>query len=137
MAGITRLGIEDPMISPVETKDFLPACGQGIICMEIHESNEQAHQILEAVNHVPTSLCAVAEREVLRVLDGSCHTPIAAYATMDGNQLTLQAFVASLDGQTSFEEVLTLSCQTISEAREIGLTVGGKIKAQLPKGFLE
>lgn len=137
MAGIERLGIKDSMIKPVSVADMLPACGQGIVCMEIRENDDWAHGILEAINNEPARLSAVAEREVLRVLDGSCHTPIGAHAILEGGQMTLTGFVASLDGQTTFKDQLVSACSTVKEAREIGLKMGEGLKAQLPKGFLE
>lgn len=137
MAGITRLGINDPIIHAVDIEEMLPACGQGIVCMEIRETDEWAHKILEAINDNTARLCAVAEREILRVLDGSCHTPIAAYATIEGDMMRLIGYVASLDGETTFKEEVVAACSTVQEARELGLKMGEGLKVQLPKGFLE
>lgn len=137
MAGIERLGITDPMIHPVEINDFLPACGQGIVCIESRESDERAAEILTPINDATVTLCAIAEREVLRVLDGSCHTPIAAYAEMRKGELYLRGFVASLDGQKTYFKEASAPCESIAQAREIGLEIGDALMAELPAGFLE
>ena len=102
MAGLTRLGIEDEMIHPLSVEEMLPACGQGIICIETKSNASDIGAIMEAIHCQNTGLCAAAEREVLKVLDGSCHTPIGAYAMMEGDVLHLRAQVLSLDGQQSF-----------------------------------
>ncbi len=136
MAGLTRLGINDPMIHAIDVEEMLPACGQGIVCVEMRASDQTTREILKAIHDIPTGYCAVAEREVLKVLDGSCHTPIAAYATYNDGQLYLRSIVASLDGQITYSEELRQSCASIDDAQSIGLKVGQAIKAQLPEGFL-
>jgi hydroxymethylbilane synthase len=137
MAGLTRLEIEDDMIHAVDVDDMLPACGQGIVCMEMRAGDETTRKILDAVHDAPAGLCATAEREVLYMLDGSCHTPMAAYAVMEGDNLFLRAIVASPDGQTCFEEELSALCKTTDQAKAIGRSVGEALKAALPEGFLE
>ena len=137
MAGISRLGIEDPMIHPIEAEDMLPACGQGIVCIEMRGGDDATREILKAIHNDEAGLCAVAEREVLRVLDGSCHTPIGAYAVIEDEQLYLRSVVLSLDGQEMYVQELREDCSSIEEARNIGLRVGEAIKAVFPEGFLE
>ena len=138
MAGLERLGIkEDPMIYPVSIKDMLPACGQGIICMEHRVDDHETCNILKLAHDTHTGYCAIAEREVLRILDGSCHTPIAAYAVLENNELHLQAIVASLDGQEVYEEELQAACTSEDEAQKIGSIIGENIKSKLPEGFLD
>lgn len=137
MAGIERLGITDPMIHEIEVENFLPACGQGIVCIESRDGDERTTKILDAINDVTAGLCATAEREVLRILDGSCHTPIAAYAVMQNDELYLRGFVASLDGQETYAKDITAPCQNIAQAKDIGLEVGEALKADLPEGFLQ
>jgi len=70
MAGITRLGIKDDIIHPMPAEDFLPACGQGVVCIESRKADTNTHKILDAVHCNETYMCATAEREVLSVLDG-------------------------------------------------------------------
>lgn len=137
MAGIERLGIKDDMIQPMTTDEFLPACGQGIVCMEIKNDDAPIHQLMDSVHCVETGYCAVAEREVLKILDGSCHTPIAAYAVMNGSKMHLKALVASLDGLQVFHEALKQSCSDTSDAIAIGQEVGNKLKKILPEGILQ
>ncbi len=136
MAGIERLGIKDENIHPLAIDDMLPACGQGVICMETRAGDKRADNILNKVHHVETGFCAFAEREVLKILDGSCHTPIAALATMKNGVLSLRAAVYALDGSQVFEKSISKKCNTIDQARDIGRSVGGVLKYVVPEGML-
>jgi hydroxymethylbilane synthase len=137
MAGLTRLGVNDPMIHAVEVEGMLPACGQGTVCMEMREGDDATRKILETVHNKDAGLCAIAEREVLSILDGSCHTPLAAYAILQEGQLYLRAIVASPDGQVLYEEELRAPCSNIEQAKSIGVSVGHNLKTALPEGFLD
>jgi hydroxymethylbilane synthase len=136
MAGLSRLNITDPMIHAVEIEEMLPACGQGIICIERRKDDERAQEILNAVHDPQTGLCAIAEREVLAVLDGSCHTPLAAYAIVEKDSFYVRAVVASPNGQEVYQEESRTICTSDAQAREIGVRVGETLKARLPEGFL-
>lgn len=129
MAGLERLNIQNEMIHALSAKEFLPACGQGIVCMEIKQDNQRAKEILDAVHCRETGDCAVAEREVLKILDGSCHAPIGAYAQVEEDKLKLNAVVLSLDGQQIYEERFE---GDIANAFEIGQTVGNALKEKVP-----
>lgn len=133
MAGLERLGIEDEMIHPMAVNDFLPACGQGVICIETRKKDSATQGILSSINCNDTYLCALAEREVLRILDGSCQTPIAAHAVIEGEALTLKAAVLSLNGQQIF---IQEKSNALSEAQAIGIEVGKSLKAQIPTDIL-
>ena len=136
MAGLERLNIEDDAIHALSAEDMLPACGQGIVCIEMREQDDETCAILDAINCNKTAICATAEREILKILDGSCHTPIAAYATLNGDRLELKTEVYSLDGQQVFKEELAEACHNINDAMQIGQRVGNNLKARLPEGFL-
>ena len=136
MAGLERLGIANEMIHALSVDDMMPACGQGTICMEIRSGDYRAQDVLSQVHCAETGFCSVAEREVLKILDGSCHTPIGAYADMKQDVLHLRAVVASLDGQQVFEEQISQSCSSNDEAAAIGQRVGNKLKEDVPERIL-
>lgn len=137
MAGLKRLNIEADYIHPLPTEQFMPACGQGIITIETREHDTFVQDLLAPINHTPTMLCAIAERAVLQILEGDCHTPIAAHGMIADNQLTLRAMAASPCGQHLYKEELAENCSSKAEALEIGQKVGRALKDQLPKGFWE
>lgn len=127
MAGITRLGITDNIIHPMPVEDFLPACGQGVICIETRDGAPNNY-LLNAMHCEETYLCAVSERAVLKVLDGSCQTPIAAHATIKNNLICLTASVLSEDGQFIEKETLEADCKTFEDAESLGEIVGKRLK---------
>jgi len=137
MAGITRLGITDGTIHPMDTGDFLPACGQGVICIESRKADTNTQKILDALHCNETFLCATAEREVLNILDGSCQTPIAAYATMTNGVVILKAHVVSLDGKDIYAEELDSTYQSFFDPVELGRAVGERLKEKVPKDILK
>lgn len=82
MAGIKRLGIYDANIChPLEPDLMLPACGQGVIAIEIRANDQNMQDLCSKINHVKTYHLIIAERSFLKEADASCDTPIAAYAT--------------------------------------------------------
>lgn len=132
MAGLKRLNIKDDMIHPMRVEDFLPACGQGVICIETRQEDGKAQEILDAIHCSPTYLCALAERAVLEVLDGSCQTPIAAYAMIRGNDLILKAQVLSLDGRHVYAEETNSTYQSFFDPIELGRQLGEILKEKVP-----
>jgi hydroxymethylbilane synthase len=136
MAGLERLGIEDEMIHALNADAFLPACGQGIICVETKCNDDWVNGLMAAITCPVTAIQAAAEREVLKVLDGSCHAPIGAYAVFENNQFILKAFVASQDGQQIFTEAQQGKCNSVAEALLMGRKVGEILKTRAPTGIL-
>lgn len=105
MAGLRRSGLfDDAYMSIVDVDVLLPAAGQGALCLQCRADDPRTRQLLGALNHPDTAACVEAEREVVRQLNGDCHSPIAAYATIgdggDGERsMTLKCAVGAKDGQ--------------------------------------
>jgi hydroxymethylbilane synthase len=104
-AGLKRLGLADRMTSALDTRDMLPAVAQGAIALEIRGDDAKTAALLAPLDHTPTALCVTAERAFLARLEGSCRTPIAGLAELDGDRLSLRGMVFSSDGATCFEMV--------------------------------
>ncbi|MBL8673786.1 MAG: hydroxymethylbilane synthase, partial [Rhodospirillales bacterium] len=98
-AGLNRLDKRD-LGAAIPAGDMLPAVGQGAVCVECRAGDARALALLAAINHAPTDICVRAEMAMLRVLDGSCRTPIAGHATLldGGGAMWLRALVARPDG---------------------------------------
>lgn len=120
-AGLSRLGMQEWLQNPIATELMLPAVAQGAIGMECRRDDARMQALLAPLDHLPTSICIAAERAFLRVLDGSCRTPIAGLATLDGERLTLQAEVLSLDGSVRHAHLLSGS---VTDAIAIGEELG-------------
>jgi hydroxymethylbilane synthase len=97
--GLQRLGLADRIRGLLSPQDSLPAAGQGSLGIEIRADRADLKQLLQPLVCLQTTACSLAERAVSRVLGGSCTVPIAAYATIEGNQIHLKGLVATPDGQ--------------------------------------
>ncbi|GAA4031091.1 hydroxymethylbilane synthase [Sphingomonas rosea] len=96
-AGLDRLGIDEGCA--VETQDFLPAPGQAAIAIECRADDEETRALLAAIDHVPTHRAVLAERAFARAVGGSCHSPVAALAVVEGDErIWLRAELLSSDG---------------------------------------
>jgi hydroxymethylbilane synthase len=103
LAGLRRLGLED-RVSSVLTDDWLPAVGQGALGIICRADDHRTRAVLGTLNHDATARATTAERAFLRELEGGCQVPIAARATISGNEITLNGLVASLDGSEILRE---------------------------------
>ena len=98
-AGMHRLGLAAPCMALLEPPLFLPAAGQGALGLEFCENRQDIHEMLAFLDHPETHHCVLAERAFLAGLDGGCQVPIAAFAKLEGDNLTLEGLVASPDGK--------------------------------------
>ena len=96
-AGLKRLGLETRLRQ--QLTQLLPAVGQGAVGIETRINDIELHKLLAPLHHPQTALCVQAERAMNRRLQGGCQVPIAGYATIDNQILTLNALVGSIDGQ--------------------------------------
>lgn len=134
LAGLKRLGRDGEVTSILSNDEMLPSPAQGVIAVEIRADDGRARSLLAAIDHRPTALCATAERALLEALDGSCRTPIAALASLDGNRLALDALVISPDGRICHR---LQRSTTTSLARELGQETGAAIRALAGPEFFE
>ncbi len=94
-AGLDRLGRSG---CGVLLDDFLPAPAQGAIGVEVRSADRRVRTLLAAIDHRATHLCVAAERRLLEGLGGSCRSPVAALATLEGDQVRLRAEILTEDG---------------------------------------
>jgi hydroxymethylbilane synthase len=101
LAGLERMNLQTLVKEVLDIKIMLPACGQGALGIEYRITDEPTLHYLQALNDPISALCVQTERYVNDRLGGSCHVPLAVYASPTGNNdLLLLASVASLDGRT-------------------------------------
>ena len=101
MAGLTRLGMLDVVRGAIAEGEMLPAVAQGAIGVERRADDAIAGAMLAAISDLPTTLRVETERAFLRRLDGSCDTPIAGLAELDGDRLWLRGEILLPDGSVS------------------------------------
>lgn len=97
-AGLKRIGMEEKITAIIPTDVMLPAVAQGAIGVECLEQNEHILRVLDEINHEESRIQVTAEREFLKVLEGSCSTPIGGLAELRSGKLYFKGMVASPDG---------------------------------------
>ncbi len=136
VAGLKRLGLEDRVTAAVETDAMLPAVAQGVIGVESRADDEAVAARLAALHHEETFLAMAAERAFLSALDGSCRTPIAALATLDGTgqdgQLSLRGQILRPDGSESLE---TTREGPAVDGAALGADAGAELRAKAGPDF--
>ncbi len=105
-AGVERLNLKKHISSFIPKEDILPAVGQGALGIEIHEDNKVVEEIIKSLHHDETYKAVIAERSLLRALEGGCQVPIGAFAEVKASGLYLDAVVGSLDGSITYRKKL-------------------------------
>ena len=126
-AGIKYLKLENEITEIFATEEIIPSAGQGIIALQCRENDNEIISILKKVNHDETYKRAHAERNILKVLEGDCETAIGAYSIIDGENITVEAELFSLDGSKRFYEKKT---KKVEKFREIGKEIGQILKTK-------
>lgn len=123
-AGLRRLGLADHITDAVPVERMLPAVAQGAIGIEIRVDDEDTAKIIAPLDDQATSLCVTAERAFLGTLEGSCRTPIAGLARLEGGTLTFKGETLSPDGT---RHVVSSKTGPASSAADLGVTVADDI----------
>jgi hydroxymethylbilane synthase len=105
LAGLKRLGMAERATVVLGVKEMLPAIAQGAIGIECRAGDDAMLELLGAIGCLATKACVDAERAALAALDGSCRTPIAGLAGLDGEQLLLSVLIARPDGSEVHREM--------------------------------
>jgi hydroxymethylbilane synthase len=138
-AGLKRLGLESRIRAVFEPEQMLPAAGQGALGIEIRADRADVAQVLQSLLHPPTWLAVSAERAVSRVMGGSCSMPLAAYATLKGDELSIRATWGDPEGVLPLVHAQALavvkdaaSATLLGErvARELQASVQGQASAR-------
>jgi hydroxymethylbilane synthase len=133
-AGLKRLGLQHLVTDLMPCDVFPPAPGQGAICIESRIGDEVADSMLEPLHHVATGQALACERAFLAALDGSCRTPIAGNATINGGELSFAGLVITPDGCAAYE---INSKGPTAYAVDIGQQAGDEIRAKAGPAFFD
>lgn len=118
VAGLNRLGMKDHITCAIEPEEMLPAVAQGAIGLESRVGDERVERLLAPLNDETSFTVVSCERAFLKRLDGSCRTPIAALAKLEGERLSLRGQILAPDGSEEFSDHLTGSAR---EGQAIGI----------------
>ena len=124
-AGIKVLKLEEYITETFTTEEIIPSAGQGIIAIQCREKDDEVISILKKINHDQTYRRAHTERNVLRILEGDCETAVGVHSKIEGDQLTVEAELFSLDGSERYYEKKIVEK---SKFREIGEEIGKILK---------
>ena len=129
-AGINSLNLNSEITQIFSTTEMIPSAGQGIVALQCREEDKEIIDLLKNVNHMPTYYCAVAEREVLKNLEGDCETSVGIFAEIKGQNIELDVELYSIDGSKRFNEKKS---KPIKLAKDLGKEVGISLK-KISKG---
>ena len=132
LAGLNRLGLAEAATAILPIDEFLPAVGQGIVALEARDGDARTRALVEPVNAPEDATALAAERAFLAVLDGSCRTPIAGFATLGGGRLRFRGLIARPDGSETFAAEREGAA---ADAAELGADAGRELKHRAGAGF--
>lgn len=134
MAGLSRLDMIHVAAGAIDPDEMLPAVAQGAIGVERRRDDDDCAALLAAIHHRPTGLRVGAERAFLKRLDGSCQTPIAGLAELDGDRLILRGEILRPDGS----EVVSGRREGASaDAASLGDDLARELLERAGPGFLQ
>ena len=131
-AGIKSLNLEDNITQIFSTSEIIPSAGQGVIALQCRKDDEDIINLLEKINHKETHCCVQAERNVLKVLEGDCETPVGVLAKIESDKTILEAELFSLDGKKRF---YVKSSNKLNLAKNLGIEVGKLLKKRSKNSY--
>jgi hydroxymethylbilane synthase len=123
-AGLRRLGWTDRVTEYLSPDVCLPAIGQGALALEGRVDDAFVRGVTARLEHRPTRIAVTAERALLERLEGGCQVPIAAYATIEDDALTMNALVAGVNGRRLVRDSIHGS---VNEAHRLGITLAERL----------
>ena len=134
MAGLNRLGMAHVARDAIEPDEMLPAVAQGAIGIERRGDDTRAAALLEPIHDRPTGARLAAERAFLAALDGSCETPIAGLAELDGGTLRLRGEILRTDGSEALGDDRTAP---VADGAALGRDMARSLLAEAGDGFFD
>lgn len=123
-AGMKRLGFAEQISEYLPAEISLPAIGQGALGLESRIDDAEINALIDFFNHPETAAAVIAERALLRRLEGGCQVPIAAYGTVEGGQVSLTGLVSSEDGQ---EFIKQSASAPLDGAKQLGIDLAERL----------
>jgi hydroxymethylbilane synthase len=134
LAGLDRLGQRGVATEILSPDVFLPACAQGAIGITCRADDAETLAYLAALDDAPSRIAVTCERAMLDALDGSCRTPIAGLAVIDGDNLRLRGMIFRPDGS---EVLSTERTGSPADAEALGLDAGEELRRRAGPGFFD
>src|SRR5215813_10551179 len=132
LAGLRRLGLSEAATAILDTDEFLPAVGQGIVAIEARADDARTRALVDRINGPDDAVALAAERAFLTVLEGSCRTPIAGHAQVMAGRMSFRGLIAKPDGSQVFE---TTREGLAAQATALGADAGRELKERAGADF--
>ena len=123
--GLKYLKFDNEISETFSVNQIIPSAGQGIIALQSREEDDEIFSILKKINHDETYKRAHAERNVLKILEGDCETAVGVHSQIDGDKISIEAELFSLDGLQRYYEKKT---DNIDNFKQLGIEVGKNLK---------
>ncbi|KAI5268708.1 porphobilinogen deaminase [Aureobasidium subglaciale] len=137
-AGLKRIDLGYRITQYLGPEDgMLYAPGQGALALEVREGDEETLQLLSSLSHQTTTLACLAEKSLLKTLEGGCSAPVGVHTDWEGDVLVLHSTVTSLDGKQMVEMDTKHSVKTIADAEALGKELADRMIAQGANVILE
>ena len=133
-AGLNRLGMDEVNRVPIAPEDMLPAVAQGAIGIERRADDDRVAEMLAAIHDGPTGQRLAAERAYLAALDGSCETPIAGLAMLEGGEVWLRGEILRPDGS---ECLVDEGRAPVEDVAALGRELAERLLARAGDGFFD
>ncbi|CAN0655094.1 MULTISPECIES: hydroxymethylbilane synthase [Nitratireductor] len=134
LAGLNRLGVPHIATEIMDPERFPPALGQGAICIESRIGDARIGPMIAAIHHPQTGDALLCERAFLGALDGSCRTPIAGLARIEGDMLRFSGLVLTPDGR----EVHDIETEgRAADAVRLGAEAGAAVREKAGTRFFD
>ncbi|CAK9439328.1 uncharacterized protein LODBEIA_P35030 [Lodderomyces beijingensis] len=136
-AGLIRLGLGDRITSCLDEVYY--AVGQGALGIEIKKGDEKVKDILKLIEDPVATVCCLAERSLMRYLEGGCSVPLGVHSDYNETtkSLTLKGIIVSPDGSKSVEDEVTRTITTNEDCEAVGIELGDRLKAKGAKEILD
>ena len=131
-AGIKSLNLNQNISQTFSTSEIIPSAGQGVIALQCRKDDSNLIDILKNINHQLTHNCILAERNVLKILEGDCETAVGAFARIENNKIYIEAELFSIDGKKRF---YNKASKNIDQALELGKEVGEILKKESKNSY--
>ena len=125
-AGLKRVGLDGRITERFNSQDFIPAPGQGILCIQCRKDDEKILELLQILEDKEVRIMCETEREFSRIFDGGCHTPIGCSSKIMGENIEIQGMF-NHNGKRIFEKITGLKYDGVKLAEELANKIKGVV----------
>ena len=132
-AGVKRLGREEEIGYYLPIQEMIPAPAQGALAIEIRKDDETIYNLIRPIEDLMSQLQIEAERAFLEGVEGSCHLPIGASATLEEGRLHLIGLLGDEEGTKLVKQEIEGVCKSIEEARNLGYSLASRVMEEVKR----